>query len=106
MKELLLLAILLPTVAQAASIDLSWDKPETNPTEYYVYMDGAKRQIVDGNVTTATIADVSPGKHSIYLTAVNEWGESGASNTVLTPDMARAPVGLKWSFTVTVTGGQ
>ena len=103
MKRLLLNVAfcLVAATAQAATVGLQWDAvPEADG--YRVYMDG---QMVKPVSTTAAEITTTPGKHMIYVTAFNAWGESGPSNTVTTPAVAGIPAGVRLVITIDASQG-
>jgi fibronectin type 3 domain-containing protein len=78
----------LKTASVASKVTLTWDKT-TNASHYKVYRDGVEVTTWSTRPNTETFVDTppSPGTtYSYYVTAVNETGESGPSNTVSIKD--------------------
>lgn len=86
----LLGVLLLASVAQAATVDLAWDPPTGGdpPQGYTMYkrLPGQPQfelvASIAAGVLTWSDPEVSRGESCWYLTAWNQWGESGPSNTV------------------------
>lgn len=102
---IILLLVLLPCVGHAATIKFKWiaNDPIDRVTEYRIYQDDIKAVSVIPPLTAATITNVTPGAHTYYVTAVNEWGESPPSNTVTTPPVPSPVTGVALSITIEVT---
>ncbi len=96
-KTILVLALLIPSLAFADSIQIKWDPPTTdsdgNPiTETDISGYKLYTSTVDGTYTTtpkattteteATIVETKVGKYFAVVTAYNESGESTYSNQV------------------------
>ena len=108
---ILLLAI--AVCANAADVTLQWDaNTETDLAGYRVYQGSGSNpatftRVQEVAATTATIKGLDNTSHSFAVTAINTAGlESAYSNVVTIPAAPIAPGGLKWSLTLTVTGGQ
>lgn len=102
MKTLIIIALIaFATSANAATVNLGWKANAANQqvTGYNVYVDGVKATTVAGITASVT---VTPGAHSIYVTAVNVWQESPPSNTVTTPPAATAPQNVVITGTLTI----
>ena len=100
----------------AADVTLTWDaNAETDLAGYRLYQkqDSAvppftRVQDIPKGATTASVTGLDPAHRYFYaVTAYNTAGlESEYSNIVTVPTAPIAPGGLKWSLTLTVTGGQ
>ncbi len=77
---LLALALALPLTAADRNVTLTWDA-QTDATSFAVYTStGARLTLVATNVATITVADrVST---TVYVTAINEHGESEPSTSL------------------------
>ena len=102
--------------AYAADVTLQWDaNTETDLAGYRLYQKQnsavppfAQVQDIPKGTTTASVTGLdSSHSYSFAVTAYNTAGmESAYSNIVTIPAAPIAPAGLKWSLTLTVTGGQ
>ena len=99
--------------AYAADVTLAWDaNTESNLAGYRVYQGTGSNPTTFTRVqqvaaTTATIKGLDNTSHSFAVTAYNTAGmESEYSNIVTVPAAPKVPGNLKWSLTLTVTGGQ
>lgn len=105
MRRLLLLAFLLLTAPlMAADVTLQWDRPggETWTSVRIYERVGAAYNLVaevTGDLTQATVRNVTPGVHTYVARSVNVW-ESADSNTASTPAQPTPPGSLR---TITVT---
>lgn len=116
MRTLLITICLLALTvcAHAADITLQWDaNTETDLAGYRVYQGTGSNpatftRVQETAATTATIKELDSSKaHSFAVTAYNSAGmESAYSNVVVIPASPAIPAGLKWSLTLTMTGGQ
>ena len=113
--SIMALVLLIAGPAMAADITLQWDaNTESDLAGYRVYQgtgsDPAtfKRvQDISPPITTAAIKGLDNSAHSFAVTAYNTAGmESAYSNIVTIPAVPAVPGNLKWSLTLTVTGGQ
>ena len=115
MKALLLTICLLALAftAHAADVTLQWDaNTESDLAGYRVYQGSGsapatftKVQEITAPTTSATIKGLDNTSHSFAVTAYNTAGlESAYSNIVTIPAAPLAPVGLKWSLTMTLVG--
>ena len=112
--SIIALVLLIAGPALAADVTLQWDaNTEADLAGYRVYQGKGyelatfKRvQEVSAPLTTATIKGLDNTSHSFAVTAYNTAGlESAYSNIVTIPAAPSAPGSLKWSLTLTVTGG-
>lgn len=110
---LTILLLALAVCAHAADVTLKWDaNTEADLAGYRVYQGSGSNPTTFTRVqqvaaTTATIKGLDNSSHSFVVTAYNTAGmESAYSNIVTIPAAPVAPNGLKWSLTLTVTGGQ
>lgn len=113
---LTILLLALAVCAHAADVTLKWDaNTEADLAGYRLYQkrDSAtppfvKVQEIPKGSTTASVTGLdSSHSYSFAVTAYNSAGiESAYSNIVTIPAAPIAPAGLKWSLTLTVTGGQ
>ena len=98
MKKILVAFLLLLSagVAHAGTVNIAWNPnpPKDAVTGYNVYIDKVKSKTVLATETTASLTNVTPGAHEIYVTAYNAWSESLPSNSVFTPGIASPPTGL------------
>ena len=111
-----ILLLALAVCAHAADVTLTWDpNTEADLAGYRLYQkaDSAtppfvKVQEIQKGTTTASVTGLdSSHSYSFAVTAYNTAGmESAYSNVVTIPAAPIAPAGLKWSLTLTVTGGQ
>ena len=118
MKPLILtlLFLIVSVCAHAADVKLQWDpNTETDLAGYRLYQktDSAeppftKIQDIPKGTQTANVTGLdSSHSYSFAVTAYNTAGlESAYSNIVTIPAAPIAPGNLKWSLTLTVTGGQ
>ena len=118
MRTVILVVCLLALAvcAHAADVKLQWDpNTESDLEGYRLYQkaDSAvppftKVQEIPKGTTTASVTGLdSTHSYSFAVTAYNTEGlESAYSNIVTVPAAPLAPAGLKWSLTLTVTGGQ
>lgn len=114
--SIMALVLLVAGPALAADVTLTWDpNTETGLAGYRLYQkaDSAvppftKVQEIQKGTTTASVTGLDPAhSYSFAVTAYNSAGlESAYSNIVTIPAAPIAPAGLKWSLTLTVTGGQ
>ena len=114
--SIMALVLLVAGPAWAADVTLTWDaNTESDMAGYRLYQkaDSAvppfiKVQDIPKGTTVANITGLdSAHSHSFAVTAYNTAGmESPYSNIVTVPAAPLAPAGLKWSLTLTVTGGQ
>ena len=114
--SIMALALLIAGPALAADVTLQWDaNTETDLAGYRLYQkaDSAvppftKVQEIPKGTTTANVTGLDPShSYSFAVTTYNTEGlESAYSNIVTIPAAPLAPAGLKWSLTLTVTGGQ
>lgn len=115
----LIVTILLLTIAvcaYAADVTLTWDpNTESDLAGYRLYQkaDSAtppfvKVQEIPKGTTTASVTGLDPThSYSFAVTAYNTAGlESAYSNIVTIPAAPAIPGGLKWTLTLSVTGGQ
>ena len=114
--SIMALVLLVAGPAFAADVTLNWD-PNTEAdlagSRLYQKADSAtppfvKVQKIPKGTTTASVTGLDPAhSYSFAVTAYNTAGmESAYSNIVTIPAAPLAPAGLKWSLTLTVTGGQ
>ncbi len=113
---LTVLLLALSVCANATDVTLQWDaNTEVDLAGYRVYQKQdsttppfAKVQEIPKGTTTATVTGLDPAhSYSFAVTAYNAAGmESYYSNIVTIPAAPLAPAALKWSLTLTVTGGQ
>ena len=111
-----ILLLALAVCAHAADVKLQWDpNTESDLAGYRLYQkaDSAvppftKVQEIQKGTTTASVTGLDPAhSYSFAVTAYNTAGlESAYSNVVTIPAAPIAPGGLKWSLTLTMTGGQ
>lgn len=82
MKTLLCLLLCLPL--RAATVPLGWG-PSEGATKYFIYEHfvGEPAKVGESLFSQADVPGVTPGTHIYSVTAVNEAGESGHSNTVM-----------------------
>lgn len=102
--------------AYAADVTLQWDaNTETDLAGYRLYQkqDSAvppftKVQDIPKSAQTASVTGLDPThSYSFAVTAYNTAGmESAYSNVVTIPAAPAIPGGLKWTLTLSVTGGQ
>ena len=114
--SIMALVLLIAGPAYAADVTLQWDaNTETDLAGYRLYQkaDSATppfvkvREIPKGTTTASVTGLDSAHSYSFAVTAYNSAGiESAYSNIVTIPAAPIAPAGLKWSLTLTVTGGQ
>ena len=91
-----------------ADVRLAWDAPAADEswTEVRIYevvgSNYVLRGTVSGSVTTFTIPDVQPGKHTYVARSYSDvWKvESADSNQAITPNLNRPPANLVWSVVV------
>lgn len=112
----LIITILMLTIAvcaHATDVTLQWDaNTEADLAGYRVYQGSGSNPATFTRVqqvaaTTATIKGLDNSSHSFAVTAYNTAGmESAYSNVVIVPATPAVPSGLKWTLTLTVTGGQ
>lgn len=111
-----ILLLAMASAVFAADAKLQWDaNTEVDLAGYRVYQKQdsttppfAKVQEIPKGTTTANITGLdSTHSYSFAVTAYNTSGmESAYSNIVTIPAAPIAPSGLKWSLTLTMTGGQ
>lgn len=108
-----IILLALAVCASAADIALTWDaNTETDLAGYRVYQGTGSNpatftKIQETVATTATIKGLDNTAHSFAVTAYNTAGmESAYSNVVTIPAVPAIPGGLKWTLTLSVTGGQ
>ena len=58
---------------------------------------------VAGNVTTASLQNVMPGKHVYVARSFDGTWESADSNQISTPPIPAVPTNLKFTVTITIT---
>lgn len=114
--SIMALVLLVAGPALATDVTLQWDaNTEKDLAGYRLYQKQdsatppfAKVQEVPKGATTARVTGLdSSHSYSFAVTAYNSAGlESAYSNIVTIPAAPIAPAGLKWSLTLTVTGGQ
>jgi len=93
--------LLWASFAHAASVTVAWDaNPPAEQVTGYTLYEGTKA-LWTGPGTTATV-DLTPGPHTLEVTAKNPWGESPRSEPVSTPGGATAPKGVVITITITV----
>ena len=101
MKWIILLLMLIPSIAHTGmnsytagkpryqhishvigtKVTLEWDaNKESGVIGYYLYEDHKKIATVETNTFTLHL---TPGKHVLWVTAYNEYGESKASNRLV-----------------------
>lgn len=110
------LILLMAAAAQATDVTLQWDpNTEADLAGYRLYQkaDSATppfvkvREIPKGTTTASVTGLDSAHSYSFAVTAYNTAGlESAYSNIVTVPAAPKVPGNLKWSLTLTVTGGQ
>ena len=111
-----ILLLALTVCAHAADVTLTWDpNTESDLAGYRLYQqtDSAvppfvKVQDLPKSAQTASVTGLDPThSYSFAVTAYNTAGlESAYSNIVTVPAAPKVPGNLKWSLTLTVTGGQ
>ena len=114
--SIIALVLIIAGSALAADVKLQWDpNTETDLAGYRLYQktDSAeppftKIQDIPKGTQTANVTGLnSSHSYSFAVTAYNTAGlESAYSNIVTIPAAPLAPGNLKWSMTLTVTGGQ
>ena len=111
--SIMALVLLIAGPALAADVTLQWDaNTESDLAGYRVYQGTGSdpatfTRVQQVAATTATIKGLDNTSHSFAVTAYNTAGlESAYSNIVTIPAAPSAPGSLKWSLTLTVTGGQ
>ena len=114
--SIMALALLVAGPALATDVTLTWDpNTETDLAGYRLYQKAdsvvppfVKVQDIPKGTTTASVTGLdSSHSYSFAVTAYNTAGlESAYSNIVTIPAAPLAPGNLKWSMTLTVTGGQ
>ena len=114
--SIIALVLIIAGPALAADVKLQWDpNTETDLAGYRLYQktDSAvppfvKVQEIPKGTTTSSVTGLdSAHSYSFAVTAYNTAGlESAYSNIVTIPAAPMAPGGLKWSLTLTMTGGQ
>lgn len=70
-------------------VTLGWDANDASDlvNKYHVYQSADGKtfvKVAESTSTTATL-QLAPARYFFHVTAVNAWGESGASNVVQTP---------------------
>ena len=114
--SIMALALLIAGPALAADVTLQWDaNTETDLAGYRLYQQAdsavppfVKVQDLPKSAQTASVTGLDPThSYSFAVTAYNTAGlESAYSNIVTVPAAPKVPGNLKWSLTLTVTGGQ
>ena len=114
--SIIALVLIIAGPALAADVKLTWDaNTESDLAGYRLYQKAdstvppfVKVQDIPKGTQTANVISLDPShSYSFAVTAYNTAGlESSYSNIVTIPAAPLAPGSLKWSLTLTVTGGQ